>query len=82
MESTSLTVSKAQFKPHVLEYLRLVEKDKKPLTITHAGKPVVQIVPFGSKKTDDEILQGLRGSVLKYDDPTEPVGLDDWELLK
>ena len=24
----------------------------------------------------------LKGSVLHYNDPTEPVGLDDWEALR
>lgn len=24
----------------------------------------------------------LRGSVLRYDDPTEPVAVDDWDVLK
>jgi len=24
----------------------------------------------------------LRGTVIRYDDPTEPVALEDWEVLK
>lgn len=74
------TISKSQFKPHVLEYLRLVENKKHPLIITHGGKPVVKILPY----SDDwkKKLEELRGTVLKYEDPTEPVGLDDWEALK
>lgn len=73
-------ISKSQFKPQVLEYLRLVEKSKQPLTITHEGKPVVQIVPYA--KSVKSILAQLRGSVISYKDPTEPVGLDHWEALK
>lgn len=75
------TVSKSQFKAKALEYLREVEKKKQPLTITHDGKAVVKIVPF-KKGNDEDILKSLRGTVLRYDDPTEPVGEDDWETLK
>lgn len=74
------TVSKSQFKPQALEYLRLVEKTKKPLIITHAGKPVVQVIPYAISTTS--ILTSLRGSVISYKDPTEPVGVEDWEALK
>lgn len=74
------TVSKSQFKPQVLEYLRLVEKNKKPLIITHAGKPVIQVIPYS--EDPKKKLEALRGSVIYYKNPTEPVGLDDWEVLK
>jgi hypothetical protein len=30
----------------------------------------------------DECLTELAGSVLKYDNPTEPVGLNDWDILQ
>lgn len=73
-------ISKSQFKPQVLEYLRMVEKSKLPLTITHEGKPVVQVIPY--VRSAKSILDELRGSVISYKDPTEPVGLDLWEALK
>lgn len=74
------TVSKSQFKPQALEYLRLVERTKKPLVITHAGKPVVQVIPYS--EDPKKKLEALRGSVIYYKNPTEPVGLDEWEILK
>lgn len=74
------TISKAQFKSQLLEYLRKVEKDKKPLVVTHAGKPVVKVTPY--VEDPQEILKSLRGSITKYEKPTEPVGVDDWEALK
>ena len=72
-------VSKSQFKPKALEYLRLVEDLKRPLTITHGGKPVVRIIPY----VDDQPKRALslKGTVLLYDNPTDPVGEDDWEAL-
>ena len=76
-------VSKSQFKAQALEFLREVEKQQVPLIITHEGKPVVKVIPYKEDPKDQEaILKSLRGSVLKYVDPTEPVGLEDWEVLK
>ena len=73
-------ISKSEFKPHALKYFREVERNGKPLIITDRGKPVLKIVPYSEGPS--EILKMLRGSVIKYEDPTEPVGLGDWESLK
>ncbi len=78
------TVSKSQFKAQALEFLRNVEKSKTPLVITHEGKPVVEVIPYKEKQQSDQeaILKSLRGTLVFYKDPTEPVGLEDWEVLK
>ena len=73
-------VSKSRFKPHALAYFRQVEETRKALIITDRGKPVLKILPYAEDPA--AALKELRGSVLKYDDPTEPVGLDDWESLR
>ena len=73
-------VSKSQFKPRALEYFREIERTGKELIITDRGKPVLKIVPFAQNTQD--ILNSLRGSVIKYDRPTDPVGMDEWESLK
>lgn len=75
-------VSKSQFKAQALEYLRFVEKQNQSLVITHAGKPVAKVIPYKEESKPEAILKSLRGSVLRYEDPTEPVGLEDWEMLK
>ena len=78
-----LQVSKAQFKAKALEYLREVEKDKQPLVITHAGKPVAKVIPYKRKDSDKAIRESLRGSVSYYIDPNEPaIDPKDWEMLK
>lgn len=74
------TVSKSQLKSQLLEFLRKVEKDKQPLVITHLGEPVAQITPY--KKDPNQVLKSLHGSVTFYKNPTQPVGVEDWELLK
>lgn len=76
------TVSKSKFKAQALEYLRGVETQKQPLIITHNGRPVAKIIPYKEETKTEDVLKSLRGSVLYYEDPTEPVGLEDWEMLK
>ena len=73
-------ISKSKFKSHALEYFREVEKTGEELIITDRGRPVLRIVSYTADP--EEKLKSLRNSVIKYEDPTEPVGLDDWELLK
>lgn len=73
-------VSKSQFKPRALQYFREVEKTGKELIISDRGKPVLKIVPYTDNT--EEVLKALRDTVVKYDGPTEPVGLEDWEALK
>lgn len=74
------SVSKSQFKPKALEYFREVEQTGKALIITDRGKPALKIVPYS--EDPEARLKLLRGSVLEYTDPTEPVGVDDWGVLR
>lgn len=74
-----MEVSKSKFKPKSLEYFRQVQNTGEPIIITDHGKPVLKIVPYSNAK-DEEILKSLRGSVLSYEEPLEPVGEEDWEL--
>jgi antitoxin (DNA-binding transcriptional repressor) of toxin-antitoxin stability system len=73
-------ISKSQFKPRALQYFREIEKTGKELIISDHGKPVLKIVPYTENPA--EALKALRDTVTKYDDPTEPVGMGDWEALK
>ncbi len=72
-------ISKSQFKPRALQYFREIEKTGKTLVISDRGKPVLKIVPY--VEDPEEALKALRNTVIKYEDPTEPVGLEDWETL-
>jgi prevent-host-death family protein len=73
-------VSKSQFKARALEYLRAVQKTGQPLIILDHGRPVVKVVPY--KGEASEILRALRGSVRRYEHPTRPVAVADWEALR
>jgi len=73
-------VSKSRFKPHSLEYFRKIEQTGEELVITDHGRPVLKVIPYVA---DPEIcFRGLRNTVLRYDDPLEPVGVESWEALK
>lgn len=70
------TVSKSEFKPKTLAYLREVERSGQPLVITDRGRPVVRIEAYAPV---DDTLELLRGCVLRYDEPMEPTCVDDRE---
>ena len=74
------TVSKSKLKAQALKYFREVEETGRELIITDRGKPVLKLVPY--KEDLEALLLPLRGTVLRYDDPFEPVAVDDWEALK
>ena len=73
-------VSKSQFKPRALEYFREIEATGEEIVITDRGRPVVRIAPFRPEVS--RAREELRGSVIRYDDPTEPVAVEDWESLR
>ena len=73
-------VSKSQFKPRALEYFRLIEESGETMIITDRAKPVLKVMPYTDNAEDR--LKVLRNSVLQYDDPTQPVALEDWKALQ
>lgn len=73
-------VSKSSFQDRALEYFQEVETTGNELIITDHGKPVLKLVRFN--QDPKAVLESLRGSVIRYDDPTEPVGQEDWESLR
>ncbi len=70
-------ISKTQFKAHALEVLRNIEQTNRPIIITDHGKPTLEIRKLRLHKTPP--LEVLRGTVIKYEASTIPVGDDDWE---
>ena len=73
----SNTISKSRFKARALEYFREVERTGRPLIVTDHGKPVIEIVPYS--EDPEAAFAELRETVVRYDAPTEPVGVEDWE---
>ena len=73
------TVQKSKFKPKAFEYLRLVEHGES-IIITDHGRPVAKIIPYNAGCS--QLVGCLEGALVAYEKPLEPVGEDDWELLK
>jgi len=70
-------ISKSQFKAKALEFFRRVEATGIPLVVTDNGEPKLEIRRYQPPNRDP--LAKLRGTVLYYQHPTEPVGDDDWD---
>lgn len=73
-------LSKSEFKPRALQDMREVQETGRELVITDRGEPVLKIVPYRSDP--ERALQVLRGTVVHYDDPTEPVVVDLWRTSR
>jgi len=76
----AVRVPKSRFKPRAFEYFRLVEQKRQEILVTDRGRPVARISPIG--EDDEPDLQALRGLVVKYVDPLEPVAAEDWEASR
>ena len=76
----SQIVSKSRFKAKALQYFRQVEETRKEMIVTDRGRPVVRIVPYTENPA--AVFLELHASVLAYDRPCEPVGVEDWESLE
>ena len=74
------TGSKSRFKAEALELFRQVEKSGHPIVITDRGVPVLKLVPYKAELAD--LLAPLRGSVVEYVDPMEPLPELDMGLVE
>ena len=77
MMSPETMISKSKFKARALEYFREVERTGRPLIVTDHGRPVLKIVPY--REDPAAVLGELKDTVVRYEAPTEPVGVEDWE---
>lgn len=72
-------ISKSRFKAQALEIFRRVEMTGEPVIVTDRGTPSLIVRKYLGNAVN--VRDQLKGSVLRYDDPLEPVGDEDWELL-
>jgi antitoxin (DNA-binding transcriptional repressor) of toxin-antitoxin stability system len=73
-------ISKSEFKSKALEYFRQIEASGETVIVTDHGKPALEVRPYrGKERTPLDIL---RGSVVRYENPTDPVGENDWEAAQ
>lgn len=72
-------VSKSKFKAHALEIFRRVEQTGEPVIVTDHGNPSLILRKYVDHKPSSR--ERLKGSILRYDDPLQPVGSEDWDAL-
>lgn len=72
-------ISKSKFKAQALEIFRRVELTGQPVVITDHGNPTLILRKYAASTMTPQ--QRLRNSVIRYDDPLEPVGDTDWDVL-
>ena len=70
-------VSKLQFKARAMELFRLVESSGESVIVTDHGKPTILVRRYSAATRSQ--LDRLKGSVVEYVDPMEPVSTDDWD---
>ena len=73
-------VSKSQFKAKALELFRQIETSGEPLIVTDHGQPKLEVRRY--QPLTQTPLEVLRGSLLRYDEPMEPVGAEDWDAAR
>ena len=72
-------VSKSEFKAKALEYFRRIESSGESVIVTDHGKPALEVRQY--RPNDRKPLDVLRGSVVRYKNPTDPIAVDDWDAL-
>jgi antitoxin (DNA-binding transcriptional repressor) of toxin-antitoxin stability system len=73
-------VSKSEFKAKALEYFRQVKTSGLSVIVTDHGTPEIEVRPYHHPQ--HKPLDILRGSVIRYLNPTDPIGDDDWEAAE
>lgn len=73
-------ISKSAFKARALEYFRQVETSGQSIIVTDRGVPTLEVRPY--RDSARKPLDILRGTVIRYHAPTDPVADDDWESGK
>lgn len=58
--------------------MRSVQQTGQPIVITDHGRPVLELRPFQAEATHEDPATYLKGSVIDYVEPSEPVE-DDWD---
>ena len=76
----SKQISKSEFKAKALDFFRRIEASGESVIVTDHGKPALEVRPY--RGTDRKPLDVLRGTVVRYKNPTEPVAVDDWEAVR
>jgi predicted nicotinamide N-methyase len=73
-------ISKSEFKAKALELFRRIEASGEPVLVTDHGRPKLEVRRYEAPVENP--LEWLRGKVIFSDESIDPVGVDDWDILK
>ncbi len=73
-------VPAAEFKATCLELMDRVRETGAEYVVTKHGKPVARLVPYAAPRRKT-ISGALKGSLLKYERPFDPID-DEWDISK
>ena len=76
-------VAISEFKAKCLALLEQVQKTKKPILVTRFGKPVAQVSPPPTERTDKDWFGSMKGQIEILGDIISPANdEDEWEVLR
>ena len=65
--------SAAEFKARCLELMDHVRESRVEYVVTKHGRPVARLVPFTEPRKATTFFGSLKGTVLKYERPFDPI---------
>ena len=73
------TIAAAEFKATCLQLMDRVRETRAEYVVTKHGRPVAKLVPYDEPTTAARFIGSMKGTVLSFDRPTDP--LDDvWDV--
>jgi len=72
-DAKATRVPAAEFKAHCLELMDRVRETRAEYVVTKHGKPVAKLVPYDPPKQSHTVFGCMRGTVLRYDRPFDPI---------
>lgn len=85
----TIHITRAEFEKRMPELIDQLSRTGETILVIDGGKTLFEMkAPERPPLTDDERRRGedslkrLRGTLLKYERPFDPVGEEDWEVLK
>ncbi len=70
-----------EFKSKLSLFINKMIATSDPIFITKHKKVIAKVVPSSNEELWKSVEGKMKGSVIKYENPEEPVGEEDWEQL-